>query len=358
MGLIGHNGAGKSTLLKIISRLTRPTHGKVAVRGRIGSMLELGVGFHNELTGRENVYLSGVILGMSRAEIRRRFDEIVAFSGVESMLDQPVKRYSSGMRVRLAFSVMTTLDPEILLIDEVLGVGDAQFQQRSLQRMRDLIKSGRTVLFVSHNTKAVARLCERTIQLAEGRVVHMGETEQVVTQYQREANRQDVVQGDGTAEFEPKRWEAMSLRRVELLNDAGEPTSEMELSQPLRVRLTYDVNWDVPRVHVLLKVETTEGTCVLATGDADDTPERFERVRKKGSYTTTVTIPPRRLEAGRYQLTISMGEPYVKIHDRQRAAVQFDVIDESSNRRLWYQDTRPGLQGEEHHWEYGVGPWE
>src|SRR5437870_3429424 len=183
VGFIGRNGAGKSTLLKILSRITAPTAGHAEVRGRVGSLLEVGTGFHGELTGRENIYLNGSILGMGRREIARKLSDIVEFSGVEKFIDTPVKRYSSGMYVRLAFSVAAHLEPEILLVDEVLAVGDAEFQRRCLGRMEELSRHGRTVLFVSHQMQVLARLCDRAILLREGRVVEDGPSEQVVAHY-------------------------------------------------------------------------------------------------------------------------------------------------------------------------------
>src|SRR5881398_3340272 len=183
LGLIGRNGAGKTTLLKILSRITRPTEGWAEIHGRVGSLLEVGTGFHPELTGRENAFLSGAILGMSKAEIARKFDEIVAFAELEKFIDTPVKHYSSGMYVRLAFAVAAHLEPEILLVDEVLAVGDAEFQRRCLGRMQEFGASGRTVLFVSHNMQAVARLCQRALLLDGGRVVRDGPSAEVVAQY-------------------------------------------------------------------------------------------------------------------------------------------------------------------------------
>src|SRR6476659_6410908 len=185
VGLIGRNGAGKSTLLKILSRITEPTCGYADVTGRIGSLLEVGTGFHNELTGRENIFLNGIILGMKRTEIQRKFDEIVAFSEIEKFLDTPVKHYSSGMYVRLAFAVAAHLEPEILLVDEVLAVGDARFQKKCLNKMEDVGHGGRTVIFVSHNMSAVTRICQRAILLEEGRVVASGESHDIVSAYLR-----------------------------------------------------------------------------------------------------------------------------------------------------------------------------
>jgi lipopolysaccharide transport system ATP-binding protein len=185
LGIIGRNGAGKSTLLKILSRITEPSEGRVRIRGRVASLLEVGTGFHPELTGRENIYLNGAILGMTRAEIRRKFDEIVAFAEVEKYLDTPVKRYSSGMYVRLAFAVAAHLEPEILVVDEVLAVGDAEFQKKCLGKMSEVAGGGRTVLFVSHNMAAVETLCSRSVHLAAGRVVGDGETTEIVEAYLR-----------------------------------------------------------------------------------------------------------------------------------------------------------------------------
>jgi len=183
VGVIGRNGAGKSTLLKILSRITEPTSGRAAMRGRVGSLLEVGTGFHGELSGRENIYLSGAILGMKKAEIDRKFDEIVAFSGVEKFLDTPIKRYSSGMNVRLGFAVAAHLDPEILLVDEVLAVGDAEFQKKCLGKMEEVSKGGRTILFVSHNMAAVQALCSRALVLSEGRILKDGNTEKAISLY-------------------------------------------------------------------------------------------------------------------------------------------------------------------------------
>ena len=192
VGIIGHNGAGKSTILKILSRITKPTRGRVELFGRAGSLLEVGTGFHTELTGRENIYLNGAILGMGRREIDRKFDEIVDFSGVEKFLDTPVKHYSSGMHVRLAFSVAAHLEPEILIIDEVLAVGDAEFQKKCLGKMNEITGGGRTVLFVSHNQDAVARLCQRAILLESGRLILDGSTDEVFSQYFSSIDRLQV----------------------------------------------------------------------------------------------------------------------------------------------------------------------
>ena len=197
LGIIGRNGAGKSTLLKILSRITEPTSGRITLRGRVASLLEVGTGFHPELTGRENIFLNGAILGMSRAEIRKKFDEIVAFAEIEKFLDTPVKRYSSGMYVRLAFAVAAHLEPEILIVDEVLAVGDAEFQKKCLGKMNEVSRrDGRTVLFVSHNMAAVTQLTERAILLSHGSIAHSGECQSVVQFYLAESRGRGIVEFD------------------------------------------------------------------------------------------------------------------------------------------------------------------
>src|SRR5438094_366500 len=234
VGIIGRNGAGKSTLLKILSRITEPTEGEVEIAGRVGSLLEVGTGFHPELTGRENVYLNGAILGMKRSEIDRKFDEIVAFSEIEKFLETPVKHYSSGMYTRLAFAVAAHLEPEILLVDEVLAVGDARFQKKCLNKMHDVGHQGRTVLFVSHNMPAITRLCARTILLDEGSVLHDGPSHQVVSAY--------LNSGLGTTAA--REWpdpakapggEVARLRAVRVRTEEGRITDVVDIRRPVRI---------------------------------------------------------------------------------------------------------------------------
>ncbi|MBW4662640.1 MAG: ABC transporter ATP-binding protein [Chroococcus sp. CMT-3BRIN-NPC107] len=204
VGIIGRNGAGKSTLLKVLSRITGPTTGRISIKGRVASLLEVGTGFHPELTGRENIYLNGSILGMEKVEIRKKFDEIVAFAEVEKFLDTPVKRYSSGMYVRLAFAVAAHLEPDILIVDEVLAVGDMQFQQKCLGKMEEVGKQGRTVLFVSHNMQAISTLTQRCIMLSKGKCFYQGLTEAAITEYIREGYKKQLVYTDIPSDFEPK----------------------------------------------------------------------------------------------------------------------------------------------------------
>ncbi len=263
VGIIGHNGAGKSTLLKILSRITRPTTGRAVISGRVGSLLEVGTGFHPELTGRENVYLNGAVLGMPKAVIDRRFDEIVAFADIDEFLDTPVKRYSSGMRVRLGFAVAAHLEPEILVVDEVLAVGDVAFQRKCLGKMSGAARSGRTILFVSHNLAAVQSLCSRAIHLANGRIVDDGEVSDVIGAYLAASSgsahtslmdRTDR-QGDGTLRFESITMYDRDGRCVPSVR-SGDPVE-------LRFRLANPSGGDLRGVNVAIGVESPLGTRVM-----------------------------------------------------------------------------------------------
>src|SRR4051794_10855248 len=239
MGLVGRNGAGKSTILKVLSRITEPTEGRAVLRGRVASLLEVGTGFHPELTGRENIFLNGAILGMSRKEIERKFDEIVDFADVEKFLDTPVKRYSSGMYVRLAFAVAAHLEPEILIVDEVLAVGDAAFRKKCLGRMSEIGAEGRTVLLVSHDLSSVRRLCARAIWLEDGQVQMLGDARDVSYAYERQAAAEETV-GDGRFARAPGPRGEVWIERVELLDADGQPKAEFTYGETMRIRLTIE----------------------------------------------------------------------------------------------------------------------
>jgi len=253
IGIIGRNGAGKSTLLKILSRITEPTSGRIVLRGRVSSLLEVGTGFHPELTGRDNIYMNGTILGMRKREIDRKFDEIVEFSGVEKFLDTPVKRYSSGMVVRLAFSVAAHLEPEILIIDEVLAVGDAEFQKKCLGKMQDVAHGGRTVLFVSHNMAAIESLCQRGIELRNGCIVGIGKVTDVVTNYRRSAFAH--VGERAKAAFATARY----FREAVLLDNEGVPTSYQPLGSTFVLRLILDPPHPLRHAQIGVGIDTTAG---------------------------------------------------------------------------------------------------
>jgi lipopolysaccharide transport system ATP-binding protein len=257
VGIIGRNGAGKSTLLKLLSRITVPTEGRIRIDGRIASLLEVGTGFHQELTGRENIFLNGAILGMTRAEIVRKFDEIVEFSGVEEFLDTPVKRYSSGMYVRLAFAVAAHLEPEILIVDEVLAVGDAAFQKKCLGKMGSFARSGKTVLFVSHNMEAIRTLCERSIWLKEGRLYKDGRTDEIVEDYFNSTSN-EISFSCASPDH------GLIIQKIVLRNDRGEETNQFRPGEDLVVEIHYDAQKRLELPYVVLGIQGINGSCFTA----------------------------------------------------------------------------------------------
>ena len=305
LGIIGRNGAGKSTLLKILSQITAPTSGNVNVKGRIASLLEVGTGFHPELTGRENIYLNGAILGMKKAEIARKFDEIVAFSEVEQFMDTPVKRYSSGMYVRLAFAVAAHLDPEILLVDEVLAVGDAAFQKKCLGKMGDVAKGGRTVLFVSHNMVAVKRLCPSTVLLHQGRVLVNASTDRALSQYLF-GERRPL---EGSCIFEPATApgnDQARLRAVRLLRANGSVSAHFRIDEGFCVEVNAEVLRKLPDFHLYIRVASQDGTVVFGSGDWDGGPERaFANPTDPGPYRARCHVPPHLLNTGSYSVSVN-----------------------------------------------------
>jgi lipopolysaccharide transport system ATP-binding protein len=326
VGVIGRNGAGKSTLLKILSRVTKPTTGRVAMYGRVGSLLEVGTGFHAELSGRENVFLSGAILGMRRAEIERKFDEIVAFSELEKFIDTPVKRYSSGMYVRLAFSVAAHLEPEILIMDEVLAVGDAAFQQKCLDKMHDIRRHGRTIFFVSHNMPAVTRLCRRVILLHEGRIVSEGEPQAVVNDYLSASWNIAAVREWPTVADAPGN-DVVRLARVRVLDDACAPSTAFDIRRPVRIEITYDVlaGGRVLTPHV--EFHDDGGINVFSS---HDTGEAWRRTpRAPGRYASVITIPGNMLSEGtlRAHVAVMSHVPQTTLHAQERNVVAFQIID-------------------------------
>lgn len=332
LAIIGRNGAGKSTLLKILSRITEPTRGRVELFGRVGSLLEVGTGFHPELSGRENVFLSGAILGMNREEIRRKFDEIIAFAEIERFTETPVKRYSSGMYMRLAFAVAAHLEPEILLVDEVLAVGDAQFQQKCLGKMSEVAHQGRTVLFVSHNMTAVNQLCPRTIMLADGRVARSGKTSEVVAEYLR------LGTGGGAGEVVwPDRRRApgnskMRLRSVRVLSD-NQIRSEVDIDKDISVEVEF---WNyasgIRNVCVNIYLLDSMGTIVLSTGNtaaANSLPDDwYHQPHEPGLYRAVCTLPANFLNDGLYYLTVylvTLGP--IEVHAEAAQVLSFTVFD-------------------------------
>ncbi len=303
VGIIGRNGAGKSTLLKVLSRITPPARGSIEIRGRSSSLLEVGTGFHPELTGRENVYLNGTVLGMRKKEVDSRFDEIVEFSGVEKFLDTPVKRYSSGMVVRLAFSVAAHLEPEILIVDEVLAVGDTAFQEKCLSKMEDVGTSGKTVFFVSHNMAAITRLCERVIMLENGQIVADGPAREIVNEYMHGGARAMSERSWSDLRTAPGD-EIARLRSVRIKGEDGRTTDLVDIRSAVAFEVTFEVidGGYVLLPHFLLRND--EGLELFMTIDTD--PKWRRKKRPKGIYISTVWVPGNYLSEGTHYVTTSM----------------------------------------------------
>lgn len=304
VGIIGRNGAGKSTLLKILSRITEPSAGRVELYGRVGSLLEVGTGFHPELTGRENIFLNGAFLGMSRREIVSKFDEIVAFSEIEKFIDTPVKRYSSGMYMRLAFAVAAHLEPEILIVDEVLAVGDAAFQNKCVGKMADVSKEGRTVLFVSHNMAAVRALCTRAVLMVGGRMVIDSDVETCIGEYLAEEVASDaVVVWD--RESAPQTPEIRFLKGY-VLDAEGRPASTLDYRKPFSIVVEYEVLRPIKNLRVGFFMQNGEGVPICGSNDPDAWPES---VREEGRYVSRCAFPSHTLNSGMYLLAFGSDRP-------------------------------------------------
>ncbi len=345
VGIIGRNGAGKSTLLKILSRITEPTTGYAAIRGRVGALLEVGTGFHAELTGRENTYLNGAILGMSRQEIDRKFDEIVQFAEVERFIDTPVKHYSSGMYLRLAFAVAAHLEPEIMVVDEVLAVGDAAFQKKSLGKMADVAQAGRTVLFVSHNMGAVSTLCTRGILLEQGRVALQGTAQEAVSRY-----LSNVIEHTSSENIrEEDLSKAIQIRRVAVKDESGATAAIFDVFDPIYLEIEYDVRQDLKGSNLSLLL-LRDGLDVFNSFDVDCSPE-FISNRPKGHYKARIKLLSP-LKAGTYSVTVGAGFARREMLDQIVDAVTF-TVEETSFDPLYrsYARQRPGIIA-------AVLPWE
>jgi lipopolysaccharide transport system ATP-binding protein len=342
LGVIGRNGAGKSTLLKILTRITNPTEGRASIRGHVGSLLEVGTGFHPELTGRENVFMNGSVLGMKRREIARKFPEIVEFAGVEQFIDTPVKRYSSGMSVRLAFAVAAHLEPEIMLVDEVLAVGDAEFQRRCLGRMEDLSQTGRTVLFVSHQMQSISNLCDRAIQLEKGAMVAEGPAGEVVAKYLQS------VEGSGSEISWPDLDEApggrwVRLRSVRVVLEDGSTADSVDVRNPVGIEIGFRILMsDVP-MFPKIKVMNEQGQIAF---NAIDTSERWSEPPVPGDYVSTAWIPANLLNEGFVTVDVdisSIGMHKLRSRAGKREAVSFHVLDPGEG------DSARGLFGGQWH---------
>lgn len=326
VGIIGRNGAGKSTLLKILSRITDPSAGRVEIRGRVASLLEVGTGFHPELTGRENIFLNGAILGMSRSEIRRKLDEIVDFSGVERFLDTPIKRYSSGMSVRLAFSVAAHLEPEILVVDEVLAVGDSEFQKKSLGKMKDVSSQGRTVLFVSHQLGMVSTLCKSGILLDQGRIKMQGPVNEVIDHYQqlRKAGPGELTGRKGNSE------RPLAIHSIETSNLQKEPCSQFGHDEPIKIDVQVQQSAPIPdEVFLTIAMLDRFGRRVF-TDEVALKPFLVGRSEGPHQFTIQGLLPMPLLVAGEYSFILTINSYEGRIFDRVEGVANLDVIDRGS----------------------------
>ena len=325
LGIVGRNGAGKSTLLKILSRVTEPTKGTVSVRGRVGSLLEVGTGFHPELTGRENIYMNGAILGMKRAEIDKKFDEMVDFSEVGQFIDTPVKRYSSGMYLRLAFAVAAHLEPEILVVDEVLAVGDAEFQRKCLGKMNDVAQQGRTVLFVSHNMSAILRLTQEALVLKKGQLIKRAPTPEAV----------DFYLASGQAETGERIWDRDDIRAdaapftpvaLRIKDKTGKIVDTVRSTEPITIEWEYQLDAPITGLRLGLYLNTMRGEYVFTTFDTDDA-KQFDQfgARQAGRYVSRCVVPADFFNEGRYYLGVNASSFGVKRYFMDENAISFNV---------------------------------
>jgi lipopolysaccharide transport system ATP-binding protein len=324
VGIIGRNGAGKSTLLKVLSRITEPSAGRVTIKGRVASLLEVGTGFHPELTGRENIYLNGAILGMHRAEIKRKFDEIVAFAEIEKFLDTPVKRYSSGMYVRLAFAVAAHLEPETLLVDEVLAVGDAEFQKKCLGKMEGVAREGRTVLLVSHNMAAIRQLCNQAILLNTGNLQESGKTADVLETY---SGKNITLNGEidfPNNSCKDKDFKFLSLR---VLNAKGDPSAIIDRIDGVTIEIDYEIYNCYKMGIIQFSLSTEDGSCLLTSANIDTKSETvgFERT-VPGIYSSRIYIGPDFFRIGRYYVSLMATIHGVRVLDNKQEAICFEII--------------------------------
>jgi lipopolysaccharide transport system ATP-binding protein len=321
LGIIGRNGAGKSTLLKILSRITKPTAGFAKIFGRLGSLLEVGTGFHAELTGRENIYLNGAILGMKQVEIERRFDEIVEFSEIEKFLDTPVKRYSSGMYVRLAFAVAAHLEPEILVVDEVLAVGDSAFQKKCLGKMGDISRSGRTVLFVSHNIGAVSQLCTQVAWVEKGQLVQIGPVYEVIQRYLEFTS--DSVAGAWTNSGKYNIQPEIKILSASIRKASGEQAAVVRFDKMFTLFIIYEVLKSIETWSLVFRVVDSFGVSVFTSWDSDNLES--DKPTQRGTYQAKCEVPAKLLRPGIYTVTLGTYTPRSGEYNLHERAFQFEV---------------------------------
>lgn len=340
VGIIGRNGAGKSTLLKILSRITEPTEGKVILRGRAGSLLEVGTGFHSELTGEENIYLSGTILGMSSNEISRKYDEIVAFAEIEKFIHTPVKYYSSGMYMRLAFAVAAHLETEILLVDEVLAVGDDEFQKKCLGKMGDIAKAGRTVLFVSHNMVAVQSLCKKVMLLDKGELVQNGPANQIVSNYLKYSLSSTQMDQIWENKGEAPGCEEVRLHRISIQTN-DQVSNMITMETPFLIIVEYWNEIPATCLHITLHIRNEQGIVAFTTGSSQE-PGWNGQSLEKGLYRSSCHIPKNLLNSGRHSIAVLVVKNLSNVIYVSEDALVFDVIDNRERSGGWF-GKEPGV---------------
>ena len=325
LGIIGPNGAGKSTFLKLLSRITEPSEGRITIKGRIASLLEVGTGFHPELTGRENIFLNGAILGMTRPEIKRKFDEIVDFAEVEKFLDTPVKRYSSGMYVRLAFAVAAHLEPEILLVDEVLAVGDIIFQKKCLGKMGDISNEGRTVLFVSHNMGAIKMLCPKSMLLRNGRLVMIQDSRKTIAKYI--SNSQNSQEGQ--IDLSPTKSDAF-FTNIAIHNSNGAMSTQVEVSSFFTISFQYTILRSIQGLEISFSLFNQYGSKIFYCPQSNSN-NNIEKQIVKGKYVGEVTIPGNFLTPGNYSISAGIHQPNIEVFDARKHVIAFQIVESGSN---------------------------
>ena len=333
VGIIGRNGAGKSTLLKVLSRITEPTTGRIEIDGRIASLLEVGTGFHGDLSGRENIFLNGAILGMTKVEIKRKFDEIVAFSEIEKFLDTPVKRYSSGMFVRLAFAVAAHLEPEILIVDEVLAVGDSAFQKKCLGKMDEVARGGRTILFVSHNMAVMRQLCTKGLLMSQGRVIQSGTIGEVVDTYLAAGAEHE---GHWRREKPVPETTGIYIEEANVFNRAGVTAGHLDCTEPFEIEMKICANGTFGKGQVALSILNKEGVVILTTCNSDQARE-YQPI-ESGRHTYRVKIPGNFLAPDTYYLRIVGHQPHMQFYDMAESTVSFRIEDVGSLRSIFHDD--------------------
>ena len=354
IGLIGKNGSGKSTLLKVLSKITAPSKGVVKLKGRVASMLEVGTGFHPELTGKENVYLNGTIMGMTKREVTRKFDEIVDFAGVARYIDTPIKRYSSGMSVRLAFAVAAHLDPEILLVDEVLAVGDAEFQKKSIGKMSEVSKAGRTIIFVSHNLGSIRKLCNKGLVLNNGKMVYMGEIESSIDQYLGSLPTGDT-EGHNIIQFPVDSSKLFQFLEVGVANEYGHSKGTFQYGEQLFVQVKYVINEGCRNFSTKIAL-TRNGDMLFWSFDTDENEDLFSW-RSPGEYMAKIALPDF-FKSGTYTLSISFFE--LGIEKEEHVDIIRFVLDDSNvdTTSKSYHQEKPGMLRPRLDWAYTEHPIE